>query len=301
MSASPSLARHSSFSLGRVWTLATHTVTQLMRMRILAFLAAFTVIAVAAGFAFPVNSPEQELKLLKDVSLGALQIFSIVFAISATALLLPRDLEDRTLYTILSKPVPRYEYLIGKLLGVIMLIGGGLLIMDIIFSGVVLFKQHLIIAGQIAALEAEQSATPENIAFIEQLNARYGLTWSLHAGVWAIFLKASVVAALSLLISCFASSTLFTIIVAFAFTIAGHGQALLRDWFLDKLSGGWEKFLSGAVAILCPDLTLFDLVEAAIRGDVIPFSAVANISGIAALYIVGYTVVAYLFFVEKEL
>ena len=55
--------------------------------------------------------------MLKDVSLGAMSIFTSLLAIVATAQLLPRDLEDRTIYTILAKPVPRYEYLIGKLAG----------------------------------------------------------------------------------------------------------------------------------------------------------------------------------------
>ena len=57
--------------------------------------------------------------MLKDVSLGAMSIFTSLLAIVATAQLLPRDLEDRTIYTILAKPVPRYEYLIGKLAGVL--------------------------------------------------------------------------------------------------------------------------------------------------------------------------------------
>lgn len=292
---------HRRFSIRRVWTLAASTMTQLLRMKILFFLAAFSLIVVAAGFAFPVMSPEQQLKLLKDVSFGALQVFSLVIAIAATALLLPRDLEDRTLYTILSKPVPRYEYLIGKLLGVLLLIGAGLLVMDLIFSAVLWFKQFLITSSQIASMEAEQRATPENIAAIRTIIGQYGLTWSLHAAVWSVFLKAAVVASLSLLISCFASSTLFTIVVALGFTIAGHGMQLLRDWFLHQLSGFWERSISGVLTLVCPDLSLFDLVEAAIRGDVIPLTALGSVTGIALLYIVGYTAVAHLFFVEKEL
>jgi len=303
MSAVPlTIHKYSAFSLSRIWTLATNTVTQLLRMRILWFLVIFSIIAVGAGFAFPAMSPEQQLKLLKDVAFGALQIFSVVVAIAATALLLPRDLEDRTLYTILSKPVPRYEYLIGKLLGVLLLIGGGLLVMDVIFSGVVWLKQSFIIADQIAALEREQQASPENISAVKAIISKYGLTASLHAGVWAVFLKAAVISALALLISCFASSTLFTIVITFGFTIAGHGQQLARDWFLHKhLTVGWEKGLSALIAIICPDLTAFDLVEPAIRGDVISSVALLSVSGLALLYITGYTTVAYLFFVEKEL
>lgn len=292
---------YSRFSLGRIWTLATHTVTQLIRMKILIFLAVFAIIAVGAGFAFPAMSPEQQLKLLKDVSFGVLQIFSIVVAIAATSLLIPRDLEDRTLYTILSKPIPRYEYLIGKLLGVLLLLISGLLIMDVIFSSVVWLKQSFIIQAQLAALESEHQATPENVAAMKSYISKYGLNSSLHAGVWAIFLKASVITALTLMISCFASSTLFTIITSLAFAIAGHGQELIRTFFLPQLSGIWKNGLSSLLALICPDLGLFDLVEPAIRGEIIPLGALLSVSGIALLYLVGYTTVAYLFFVEKEL
>ena len=46
---------------------------------------------------------------------------AIILGIVATALIIPRDLEDRTLYTILAKPVPRLDYLVGKLLGILAL------------------------------------------------------------------------------------------------------------------------------------------------------------------------------------
>ncbi len=67
------------------------------------------------------------------------------------------------------------------------------------------------------------------------------------------------------------------------------------------MTAGWEKGLSAFIAIICPDLSSFDLVEPAIRGDVIGSAALLSVTGLAAPYIVGYTNVAYLFFVEKEL
>lgn len=290
---------YSKFSPGRIWTLATATVTQLMRMKMLAFLLVFCVIVVAAGFAFPVLNPEQQLKQLKDVSFGALQVFSIVIGIVATALLLPRDLEDRTLYTILSKPVPRYEYLLGKLLGVLLLIGGGLILMDMAFSLVLWLRQKLLLAQMIDAVNAK---SPEDIAQLDAYVAKQGLTWNMHLGVLAIFLKASVVSALALMVSCFASSTLFTVVISFCVVIIGHGQALMREFFLNgKVSEGMEKALSALLAILTPDLGLFDVVENVIQGEVVTWAATQVMLGSAALYILGYCVVSHLLFVEKEL
>lgn len=303
MSGTPTDSRkpYSAFSPARIWTLATNTVTQLVRMRILFMLLLFVAIVVAAAFAFPTKSPEQQLKLLKDVVFGALQVFSIVMAIAATALLLPRDVEDRTLYTILSKPVPRQEYLIGKLLGVLLLIGGGLLFMDVVFSGVLWLKQSLILAERMADLAAEQSDTPENVAAWQAIIARNGLTWSLHSAVWCVFLKAAVVASLALLMSCIASTTLFTILVSFCFTIAGQGQDLLRSFVLKGLPVTSKKIGAFVLAVLVPDLGLFDQVQAVIEGNSIPLATLAETTGFAAAYIVLYTSVAHLVFSEKEL
>lgn len=295
-------SRFRAFSLARIWTLAAATVTQLVRMKILAFLLVFCVIVVAAGFAFPVMNPEQQLKLLKDVSFGALQMFAIVIAIVSTALLLPRDLEDRTLYTILSKPVPRFEYLIGKLLGVLLLIGGGLIVMDALLSSVLWLRQNMVLADAIQSLEQEHSATPENIAVQTAAVAKQGLTWGLHAGVFAIFLKAAVVASLALMISCFASTTLFTIVITFCFTIVGHGQQMFREYFFHgSLSAIGEKVASVVLAIICPDLGLFDIVENIINGTPATMPDLLNMTGMGMLYVVGYMVVAHLLFVEKEL
>ncbi|MES2506344.1 MAG: ABC transporter permease subunit [Verrucomicrobiota bacterium] len=290
---------HSNFSPARIWTLATATVTQLMRMKILAFLGVFSVIVVAASFASPLLNPEQQLKQLKDVSFGALQIFSVVIGIVATALLLPRDLEDRTLYTILSKPVPRYEYLLGKLLGVLLLIGGGLILMDAAFSVVLWLREKLLLAQMVQSLNAQR---PEDLAQIETYVAKQGLTWNLHLGVLAIFLKAAVVSALALMVSCFASSTLFTVVISSCVVIIGHGQTLMREFFLNgKMTALMEQSLSALLAILTPDLGVFDIVENVIQGESVTWGAVQVMLGTSAMYVVGYCVVSHLLFVEKEL
>lgn len=298
---SPKPRQHAAFSPSRIWTLAAHTATQLLRMRILAFLAISCLVVLGAAFLFPKFSVEQQLKQLKDWSMGAMHVSSIVFAIAATALLLPKDLEDRTLYTILSKPVPRYEYLLGKLLGMILLLGCGLLLMDLIFSLVLWFKQDMLVSGMVAALKEQQDATPENIAFIEASTRKYGLNWAVHAQVWAIFLRASVVTALTLLISTFASTTLFTIVTAGAFTVAGHGVWLMREWVLHDLYGWPEKLIGGLLAILCPDLSMFDLSAAVSQAAPVPLAVIAQLTGFTVMYVGAYTAVSYLFFAEKEL
>ena len=289
------------FSPARVWTLASATVTQLVRMKILVFLVVLSVIVVAAGFIFPVFSAEQQLKMLKYVSFGALQFFSLVLAIVATALLLPKDMEDRTLYTILSKPVPRFEYLLGKFLGVMLLIGGGLLVMDLLLCAVLHFRQITVLAQEIAFLQSG-NATAEEIAIETQRIVAQGVSWQLQAGVLAVFLKAAVVTGLALMISCFASSTLFTVITTFCVVIVGQGQELIREFFFHRaFDATWEKIASGALAVLVPDLRLFDIIDRVVSGETLLLSASAYMVGAAALYLTGYLTLSHLLFIEKEL
>jgi len=289
------------FSVSRVWTMAAATVTQLVRMRILVFLVVLSAIVVAAGFMFPVFSAEQQLKMLKYVSFGALQFFSLVLAIVATALLLPKDIEDRTLYTILSKPVPRVEYLLGKFFGVMLLIGGGLLLMDVLLCAVLHLRQSLVLAQELAFLK-QGHATAEELAVEAARIEAQGVGWSLQIGVLAVFLKAGVVTALALMISCFASSTLFTVITTFCVCIIGQGQELIREFFFHRtFDAAGEKIASGLFAVLVPDLRLFDVIDQVVAGDEVAGGAALFMTGAGLLYMAGYLVVAHLLFVEKEL
>ena len=100
------------------------------------------------------------MRLLKSVALGAMSWFTAILAIAGTAMLLPRDVEDRTLYTILCKPVPRFEYLLGKLGGVLLLLALSLLIMDIACSAVLYFKQTSLIGQELQLLENRRRTHP---------------------------------------------------------------------------------------------------------------------------------------------
>lgn len=291
-----------SFSFRRVWTIASATVTQLVRMKILAFLIVFCALAVGMGFAFSVINPEQQLHMLKTVVLAALQVFSVVIGVVATALLIPKDMEDRTLYTILSKPVPRFDYLLGKLVGVLLLIAGGLVVMDAVLSIIIWLRQSMLFGDMLARLNMEKMDTPENVAQVREIIARQGLTWNLHWAVWAIFLKAAVTTTVALLLSTIASSTLFTIVMTFCITIIGHGHSLIREFFFQPhLSSIASRVAAFLLAAICPDLAQFDLVDSVVNGEIVPWQAVFDMTGIAVLYITVYLFVTHLLFVEKEL
>jgi hypothetical protein len=294
----------------RIGVIAGHTFTQLVRMKVFYFMAFFAVIVIASNFLktfLPyMNGPEaiaeNELRMLKSASFGAMKLFAVVFAVVGTALLLPRDVEDRTLYTILAKPVPRIDYLIGKLLGIMALIAVSLLLMDLVMTGVLAYRTHVVLGEQLALAEA-RGWSGDALENLRQSIERHGPTWSLQAGVLAIFLQAGVLAGIALLLSTFSTSTLFTAIVAFLIYFIGHLQADVRDFWLRGEHGGQStatRVAALAVAVMLPDFHLFNIVDAAIQGQTVAASAVAKLTGISLLYMGAYVLLSWFVFSDKE-
>jgi ABC-type Na+ efflux pump permease subunit len=305
--APPAVRRHRAFSLQRVLTIAGGTLTQMVRMKVFLFMLIFAAAIIASGFIFANLRTEQELKTMKDIGFAGMSFFCMVFAIAGTALLLPRDIEDRTLYTILCKPVPRLEYLIGKAAGVILLIGISLLFMDVLFSTVLYFKEKAVAADLVDSLgfrriplTADERAIAEQE--ILQRTGAQGLTWNLQAGVLAIFLKSIVLTIVSLLMSTLASSTLFTIMSSLAVMVIGHAQSMAREFLLGEQGvGPAAKLVAGAIALIFPDFKSFDIVDAVVTGTAVPLTALGQMTGLTAVYAVLYMMAAWIIFAGKEL
>jgi len=310
--ASLAIPKPPAFSLRRVWVLGGQTLLQLTRMKVFYFLVFFAIILIASSlFVLQYDSPEQELKLIKDFGLGAMTIFASLFAITATAMLIPRDIEDRTLYTVLCKPVTRMEYLLGKYVGVVGLVGLSLLFMDVLFSGVLYARQSMILAEQEGIIrqaaeryvgDDREELIEQSLAGMRQTITRQGLTWNLQWGIYAIFLKASVIAALALMISTFASTTLFTIIVGVVAFFVGHVQADVRAFYESAEATEWiARQLAVPVALVFPDFQLFNITEAAAMGEQVGGNVLWRMSVLGLAYVLVYLSLAWVFFHSKEL
>ncbi|MDP0491068.1 MAG: hypothetical protein Q7Q71_08490 [Verrucomicrobiota bacterium JB023] len=294
--------------MNRILTIATGTFTQLVRMKVFYFLALFVVLAIALNFfrlphhIGPEAAGEQELRLWKSGTIGLMKLFAIVFSLAATALLLPRDVEDRTLYTILCKPVPRLDYLTGKLLGVLMLTFVALLVMDLLMSAVLHHRTNLVAAERLDLLQ-RQGFSEADIAIEMDRVHRHGVTASLQFGILGLFLEAAVLAAVALLISTFSTSTLFTILSTVLVYFIGFFMGEAKDYWLEATAIG-DSFAGRAaiqlLSLVFPDLSLFGLADAAIEGTTIPALTALRVAGLALIYLVTYTLVSWFVFADKE-
>ena len=292
-------AKFRKFSFRRVGAITTNTLTELTRQKVFYVLLIFALILIGSSVFMARFTFQQEFQILKDISLGAMSIFSSLLAIVATARLISQDVEDRTIYTILAKPVPRFEYIVGKLGGVILLLAISVAIMAVLFAGMLYFREQIVLSQT----AREMSRAPQ-----EQMNDALhairvaGLNADIFLGVTVIFIKACLLAALTLLVSTFATTNIFTItVMAFVYLI-GHLQATAREYWLQQPHAGWvaRGFLA-LIALIFPDLQAFNLVDEIVAGTSVPLALFTKTALLGLFYIVIYTVTAIFVFYGKEL
>ena len=138
--------RHRAFSFGRVLAITANTLTDLTRQKVFYFVLIFAVLLIGSSVFMARLSFQQEFQILKDVALGAISILTSLLAIVATTRLISQDIEDRTVYTILAKPVPRIEYLLGKLAGVLLLLAIGTLVMGAVMFAVLYLREQTVLS-----------------------------------------------------------------------------------------------------------------------------------------------------------
>ena len=237
--------------------------------------------------------------MLKDVCLGAMSVFTSLLAILATANFLPKDLEERTIYNILSKPIPRFAYLLGKLAGIIGLLFLFTLLMSGVFCLVLWLREHAVLSetrAQLADAPIEE-LTPALKAITDAT-----FNSSLVPGILIIFVKSAVLASLTLLISSFATSSLFTIMIAAAIYFIGHLQSTARDYWLQGIAAtGGRAFSLGIIALLFPDLQSFNLADDVIAGAPVPLNIFLGTFALGWAYVAVYFAVAAFIFSGREL
>jgi hypothetical protein len=129
---------------------------------------------------------------------------------------------------------------------------------------------------------------------------------ALHIGIFPgiaiIYLKACLIAALTLFVSTFATTNIFTIVVMVFIYFIGHLQAIAREYWLQDHSAGWmARLFLMLVALIFPDLQTFNLVDDIVAGAVIPLGLFAKTAALGIFYTTIYALLAAFVFSGKEL
>jgi ABC-type Na+ efflux pump permease subunit len=291
--------RYRPFSLWRIRAITANTLTELTRLKVFYVLLVFALVLIGSSIFMAQFSFQQEFQILKDVSLGAISLFTSLLAIVATARLLPQDIEDRTLYTILAKPVPRFEYVLGRITGVLLLLAVSTLVMAAAFVLVLYLREQAVVH---TTLREMSGAPPDQIADALRVVRSSAFNINIFPGIVVIYLKACLLAALTLFVSTFATSNIFTIVVMAFIYFIGHLQATVREYWLQEHGGGViTRVFLAIVTLLFPDLQAFNLVDDIVAGTAISLAVFAKTAVLGLFYTTIYTLLATFVFYGKEL
>ena len=113
--------------------IALATFREALRRRWMTVLLVFGIVMVGLSVFFTSLSPGTEGQFIRDFGTGFIIIMTTLMAIFLGVALVPPDIERRTIFTILSKPVNRAEFLIGKYLGLCLTLLVNLALLSVIF------------------------------------------------------------------------------------------------------------------------------------------------------------------------
>jgi ABC-type transport system involved in multi-copper enzyme maturation permease subunit len=135
-----------------ILSIAGTTVSEAIRRKVLLviLLVGLLILFIAPGLG--VLSARSETTVLRGMMLGIIQLTSAVIAIVLTVYMIPNEIERRTIYTILSKPVQRWQFLVGKYLGAISALALMMALMGMVLVLMFFFQQGLHDVGALADL-----------------------------------------------------------------------------------------------------------------------------------------------------
>jgi ABC-type transport system involved in multi-copper enzyme maturation permease subunit len=291
------------FSPLRVWIIALNTFTEAVRQKVFYILLLFALVVIAAAsFLAQFNFGEDvaqvasyDLKSIKDTCTGAISVVGMLIAIVGTAMLLPNEVESRTIYTILSKPVRRFEFLLGKYFGSVILVFVSLVLMSALFGAVLTFKEQRLRREMIETTPnpAASAMQPETARMLAQIRHE-AYDPNLIKGMLLTFVKLALLAAVTLLVSTFSTSMVFNVSVG------------VIVWIIGNLVGTAKEMLEAhrvIVSLLAaiPDLGVFDVFDEINLGNAVPWSYVAQVTLYGVVRIALFVVAAHLIFSKREI
>ena len=122
--------------------IAKQTLEDMLRRKILLILLIVAVGMIALGPSVGFLSPRESSVVLKSLGLAVILIAGLLITILAGIQVIPTEIERRTIYTVLSKPVQRFEFVLGKFLGGLATVFVMIAAMGIVFLGVIYWQQH---------------------------------------------------------------------------------------------------------------------------------------------------------------
>jgi ABC-type transport system involved in multi-copper enzyme maturation permease subunit len=237
--------------LSRLGAVAANTFRETVRERVLYNLVFFAVLMTLAGLLLGQLSIRQDEKILKDIGLAAMDLFGTLIAIFIGVGLVSKEIERRSLYPLLAKPLTRGEFYMGKFAGLVFTLLVNLAVMT---GGLLL-----------TLLATGRRADPH-----------------LLAAIYPIFLGLALVVAFAMLFSTLTSSALASVFTV-GVVVAGRFTDVVRN--MREVAPGVPSWLVQALYLALPNFRNFDFKDRVAYGDPVSGGVLAGVTVYAAVYV----------------
>jgi Cu-processing system permease protein len=252
--APPSVSFESSF-LQRVRAIALNTFRESVRDRVLYNLILFVLILVAASVFVSDLSLDTESQFTATLGLSVMLVFGALIAIFIGVGLVYKEIDKRTIYNLLSKPVHRQEFIVGKYLG---------LCMTLLVNSIVM------LAGtELALLYVNRGLAPIELAVLP--------------AAYLIYLELALLVAIAIMFSSF-TTPMLAALFSFAAYVIGH---LSRDLLeMAALSHSMAtRIMLTALYYVLPNLSNFGFINEAKHGRLLTINAAASATAYGVIYV----------------
>jgi Cu-processing system permease protein len=224
----------------RAGVVALNTFREAVRDRVLYNLVFFALLMMAAAVLVGQISIEIEQTVIVSLGLSAISLIGLLIAIFLGVALVSKEMDKRTLYALLAKPVRRWEFLLGKFAGLVLTLAVNTAAMALGLLLVMLYVKHSLQRSDVAVLVA----------------------------VYFILLKLALVVALALLFSCF-TTPLLAILFTVGLYILGLYVQELRNMPVEVLSPAMAAFTKW-LSYLLPNFENYNVMALAAHGRAVP-------------------------------
>ena len=248
-------------SASAIWKVALAVFKESVRDRVPYSLVLFAVVLMGASFLMSRLTAGQDLKVIKDLGLATMNAIGLLIAIFIGTGLVAKEVERRSIYSLLSKPLSRSSFIVGKYAGLVLTLAVNLGMMTVAFYAML---QYL-------------AWTTDD--WIKQGWRAPALDPRLLAPIALIGLQLMLTTAVALFFSTF-SSPLLSMLLTLAVWVAGHFSGDLRNFQAAVDSPAAAAVARGLYYVL-PNLSAIDVKNEVVHGLAVPWPAVGV--GVASL------------------
>jgi ABC-type transport system involved in multi-copper enzyme maturation permease subunit len=251
--------------MAAVFAIAVNVFRESVRDKVLYNLVIFAILLMGVSYLLGQLTAGQDVKIIKDLGLAATSTFGLFIAVFIGIGLVSKEVERRSVYSLLAKPIHRYQLLLGKYAGLTLTLAVNVAIMAAALYAVLMYMAW----GVGPDVQRSWDAPALDPALVKAI----GL----------IFVELMLITAIALFFSTF-STPILAAAFTFGLFIAGHFSADLRN-FDEVLDSPTAVRVARGLYWILPNLAQFDIKSQVVHGDRVPFGYLLVASGYAVLYI----------------